>query len=67
MNESEGFAKMLIDENNSIVGAHILGAHSDVIIHEIVALMNNDVKVNEASNIIHAHPTISEVIQGLVR
>ena len=26
MNESDGFAKILIDDNNNIIGAHILGA-----------------------------------------
>ena len=58
MNESDGFAKILIDDNNNIIGAHILGAEADTIIHEVVALMNNKVKVNQIGEIIHAHPTL---------
>lgn len=67
MNESDGFAKILIDDNNNIIGAHILGAEADTIIHEVVALMNNKVKVNQIGEIIHAHPTLSEIILSLVR
>ena len=36
MNESDGFAKILIDDNNNIIGALILGAEADTIIHVVL-------------------------------
>jgi dihydrolipoamide dehydrogenase len=66
MNETDGFIKILIDDNNYIIGCHILGVEADTIIHEIVIMMNNNIKVETAKDFIHIHPTISEVVSSLM-
>lgn len=62
MNETDGLVKILIDADNHIIGAHILGPHASDLIQEITALMNSHSDISALSNIIHAHPTLSEVV-----
>ncbi len=63
MGEPEGFCKLLVDDSNKIIGCHLFGAHSADLIHEISSLINKEVTIDEYKDIIHAHPTLSEVIQ----
>lgn len=64
MGETDGYCKILAEKGSGrILGAHIMGAHSSDMIHEICALMNLNATVDDMRNIIHAHPTLSEVIQ----
>jgi len=67
MNETDGFIKMLVDEDGILVGCHIIGAHAADLIHEVSALMHMNITVLEYKNIIHAHPTLSEIIGECVK
>lgn len=50
-----------------ILGCHIIGAHSSDLIAEIAALMNFSATLDDLDNIIHAHPTLSEIlVSGIV-
>lgn len=62
MDETEGLIKITCDEDDNIIGAQILGAHASDLIHEITVLMNNNAHMEDLSAIIHAHPTLSEII-----
>lgn len=70
MGETEGYCKIIVknDSNpetltsNLILGAHIFGAHSSDLVHEIAALMNMNATLDDLKNIIHAHPTLAEII-----
>ncbi len=62
MNETDGFIKIIVDKNEMIIGCHIIGAHASDLIHEVAAMMNQNTKVSEYINVIHAHPTLSEII-----
>lgn len=70
MNEAEGYCKLIVysGENSEvfrrgqIIGCHILGIHASDIIQEIAALMNSKATVQELQAIIHAHPTLTEVL-----
>ena len=68
MDEPEGYCKIIVAGEGSafkpgqILGCHIFGAHSADIIQEIAALMNRAATINDLKNIIHAHPTLSEVL-----
>ena len=44
-----------------------MGAHASDIIHEAAALMNFDADLVQARQIIHAHPSLSEVLQTAFR
>lgn len=67
MGETDGFCKLIVDnENNSILGCHIMGSHASDLIQEVVTMMNLDVTLDRAKDIIHAHPTLSEIIQTAI-
>ncbi len=66
-NETAGFVKMIVDENNLLVGCHIIGAHASDLIHEVTAIMYKKIDINEYKNIIHAHPTISEAVGECIK
>lgn len=64
MGEPDGFCKLMIDnETRTILGCHIMGAHASDLIQEVVTMMNLDVTIDDAKDIIHAHPTLNEIIQ----
>ncbi len=63
MEETEGMIKILVGEDGSFLGAHAYGAHSADLIQEVSALMNRDAKLDEIRDIIHIHPTLSEILQ----
>lgn len=66
--ESEGYCKIISEEGSGrILGAHILGAHASDLIHEVAALMNFNASLEQAAAVIHAHPSLSEVLQAAYR
>jgi len=66
-NETAGFIKMIVDENDILVGCHIIGVHASDLIHEVTSIMYKNININEYKNIIHAHPTISEVVGECIK
>lgn len=67
MNEIEGYCKIIAREDGLLLGAHIIGTHSSDIIHEIAALMNMNATIDDMRNIIHAHPTLAEIVQTAIQ
>lgn len=64
MGETDGYCKLLYGKTDGkILGCHIMGAHSSDLIHEVVALMNMDATVEDMKWMIHAHPTLSEILK----
>jgi len=71
MNAPEGYCKLIVyigeDDNDlqhgRILGCHIMGVHASDIIQEIAVLMNTKATIFDFQNIIHAHPTLTEVVQ----
>ena len=62
---SEGMVKLLTNENDIIIGCHIYGAHASDLMQEITALMNTNTTLSQLHDIIHAHPTLEEILQEL--
>jgi dihydrolipoamide dehydrogenase len=61
LGEEEGYAKILTEkESGRIVGAHIVGAHADEMIHEMVIAMMGKLTLQDLSKVIQVHPTMSE-------
>lgn len=66
--EADGWCKVIADKaSGRILGAHILGAHASDIIHEAAVLIALGATVGQAGDIIHAHPTLSEVLFSAIR
>ena len=64
MDETDGYCKLIVGADDLILGAHIMGAHASDLIHEITVAMNMGVTVSQLKSVIHAHPTLSEVLQS---
>lgn len=64
MDETDGYCKLIVAESGTILGAHIMGAHASDLIHEITAVMNIHGTVDDMRSVIHAHPTLSEIVQS---
>ena len=66
--QTEGFVKIVADaKTGEILGAHILGAHADILIHEVVAAMYNHGTVDPLTKSIHIHPTLSEAVKSAAK
>jgi pyruvate/2-oxoglutarate dehydrogenase complex dihydrolipoamide dehydrogenase (E3) component len=66
--QTDGMVKIILDaENDEILGAHILGAHADILIHEVVVAMYDHGKVDSLSKSIHVHPTLSEIVKSAAK
>ena len=64
MDETDGYCKLIVDNNGQVLGAHMLGAHASDLIHEITTAMNLGATLPQLQSIIHAHPTLSELLQS---
>lgn len=60
-NSTEGFIKLLI-QNEKIIGAHIISKEASSLIQEILIAMQNDITVEKLKEVCFAHPTYSEGI-----
>lgn len=65
MEATEGLVKLFTDENDKIIGCHILGAHAADMVQEVAALMNREATFTELRETIHIHPTLGEILQDL--
>lgn len=66
LGESEGFVKVLSNEQEEIIGVHIMGPHASDLIHEGTLAISAKLKVDDIKNTIHAHPTLSEAFHEAV-
>ena len=63
MGQAAGFVKMLVDDKTDrILGVHIIGPMASELISEAVVAMEFSASGEDIARIIHAHPTLSEVI-----
>jgi dihydrolipoamide dehydrogenase len=63
MNETEGMLKLFSEPGaGKILGCHAYGAHSADIVQEVSALMCRDTTVDQLRDIVHIHPTLSEIL-----
>jgi len=61
--ETDGFAKIIYrKDNGELLGAHIIGIHASDLIHEASAAIAQRASVHNLSRNVHAHPTLSEVL-----
>ena len=66
MNETEGMLKLFADQQERIIGCHAYGAHAADIVQEVSVLMCKDTILSELRDMIHIHPTLSEILKAAV-
>lgn len=66
MGETEGFCKVIVEEETGLLlGCHLFGPHSSDIVQEVCALISRKSTLKQLQDIIHTHPTLTEVIQSV--
>jgi dihydrolipoamide dehydrogenase len=61
--DADGIAKVIYREDTGeVLGVHLFGAHASDIIHEASAALANRQSVKDLAYLVHAHPTLSEVL-----
>jgi dihydrolipoamide dehydrogenase len=77
MGETDGFCKVIVAaepkegaespyEPGRILGCHLYGPHASDIVQEACALITRKATLKELEDIIHTHPTLTEVLQSAV-
>jgi len=62
-NEADGIAKVIYrKDTGEVLGVHIFGLHASDLIHEASAAIANRQSVQSLAHLVHAHPTLSEVL-----
>jgi len=62
MNETEGLLKLIAREDGRILGCHAYGAHAADLVQEVSVLMCRDTTIDELKDMVHIHPTLSEIV-----
>lgn len=60
-----GFAKVVADGDGNVVGVHLVGPRATELIPGAAAVTSFEASAAEAATIVHAHPTLAEVLQEL--
>lgn len=62
LGDREGFVKVVADQDNTIIGAQILGVHASEMISELTLAITLKAKADDIADMIHPHPSLSEAI-----
>lgn len=61
--EPDGYVQIIADASTDrILGATVIGVHAVEVIHEIGVAIADGLTMDELGSIIHAHPTVSEMV-----
>ena len=66
MGETEGMLKLFASPEGVILGCHAFGAHSADIIQEVSVLMCKGTTIDELADMVHIHPTLSEILRDAI-
>lgn len=65
MGETEGMLKLFVAaEGGLILGCHAYGAHAADIVQEVSVLMCKRTTLSELADMVHIHPTLSEILKS---
>ena len=64
MGETEGMLKLFASPEGTILGCHAYGAHAADIVQEVSVLMCKQTTLQELADMVHIHPTLSEILKN---
>lgn len=65
MGETDGLLKLFASaDDGTILGCHAYGAHSADIVQEVSVLMCKHTTLGELADMVHIHPTLSEILKA---
>lgn len=63
----DGLCKVLIDKKHrNVIGVHLIGGYASEIIWGAAAMIEGELRVKDAKEIIFPHPTVSEIIREVI-
>lgn len=65
--ETDGMCKLVADGSGRLVGCHIFGPHASDLIHEAAAMILRRATLDDVRDMVHVHPTLSEVFRDACR
>ncbi len=66
MGKTEGMLKLFASPEGTILGCHAYGAHAADIVQEVSVLMCKQTTLQELADMVHIHPTLSEILKNAV-
>lgn len=66
-NQTEGFVKLFASETGVIEGVVLVAEAADALIGEAVVLVNKGVTLKELAQMMHPHPTFSEIYSEVLK
>ncbi len=61
--DPDGYVQIVTDaKTDRILGATLIGIHAVELVHEIAVAMSDALTMDELGSVIHAHPTVSELV-----
>lgn len=64
MGETEGMLKLFIGADDRILGCHAYGEHAADIVQEVSVLICRETTLGQLRDMIHIHPTLSEILKS---
>lgn len=61
--KGDGILKIITDENNIIIGLHIIGSYASEIIYGAAMMLETKMRVDDVQKFVFPHPTVCEVIR----
>jgi dihydrolipoamide dehydrogenase len=62
MDALDGLVKVLVDEEDRVIGAHIIAPGASEMIAELTLAVAKKMKIQNIGSLIHIHPTLSEAV-----
>jgi dihydrolipoamide dehydrogenase len=62
LGERDGFVKIVVEMDNTIIGGQILGANASEMISEITLAITLKAKADTIADMIHPHPSLNEAV-----
>lgn len=59
---TDGLLKLVCDDQGKLIGCHALGQEASWMVQEVATLMNFDATADRLAEIVHIHPTLSEIL-----
>lgn len=63
----DGFVKVLASPAGEILGCHVIGYEASTLLHEVAVAMRTGATVDDVATTIHAHPTLSKIVEAAFR
>lgn len=60
--KTQGFVKVITDNNDVIIGASVVGAHATDLLAEMTLAVHFGLTAKQVGDVIHPHPTLSEAL-----